>query len=714
MGNGIRSNLELIERLRRKNAAFFEREESGTPSTEAVNDSMRAREVLQREENLPENHVNNANHIEHHPKEVKALGVTGVTGVKEKTEKKEEIDVKSVLSKIKSINIEELKEDESDDAITENANIPQTVTQRPQTLKENAKGNSLSSSWGDEGAKETRKTLNALNGLSLNRSAGDTGGTTNPPVPNPSTPLTPVFNKAEETQKSGEEGVKTLTSINQDISSMSKVPAALGLESVKIERDTSYAIAFCNPHIRRLLKHYKDDPFWSAPSREIINLCLLDTTNSFLDPGSILSMVGGMSDSERSRALRMGISYNQMISPAEASIAAKSIIFRMKLTRIHQFIREYDASSKSEAEVDLFIQNILYVSKHYGLSMEVENLSDLNLSEIFPEDEFSEGGLRVFPSFFAPLNEVLGYGGYLTGQLVTVAGAPARGKTTFLFNEAVNFALSGKRVLYFALADQDKADLILKFLAIFYGYRFLKRIEEEKGKEALLEFIENTYNGLVFPDAYADVGGYHNPLFDLSPSRIHARNPRLFLEDPEVKKVISRIDIVVETEVRPHIQDIQATVMSRSNEPDVVIIDYDRSIKARTTEGLYQEGEEIYDGLVALTKPKGGKKKLVIVASQINKSYWHLSDPPLQSLAESSRKQAISDIVITIGKNLEKSGVHEGFISLVKNRRGPTGKFGYFLLPTTNMVPWSPEYINEEKKKARKKKKEIRPEEESE
>jgi hypothetical protein len=697
MGNGIRSNLELIERLRRKNAAFFEGEESGTAANEPVNDSIRTEGALKKEENPPKGYEN---HVEHYPEEVKVPG---------ETDKKEKMEVKNILAKIKNINIEELKEEvdeeEPSEPIKANANILQEVAQKIQTPK----GNGFSSSGGREEVKEKRKTLN---GLSLNRGTGDTENTVNPystipsvPAQNPSTP---------SSNRGGEEEVKNLTSINQDISSMSKVPAALGMESVKIERDTAYAIAFCNPHIRRLLKHYKDDPFWSAPSREIINLCLLDTTNSFLDPGSILSMVGGMSDSERSRALRMGISYNQMISPAEASIAAKSIIYRMKLTRIHQFIREYDSSSKSESEVDLFIQNILYVSKHYGLSMEVENLSDLNLSEIFPEEEFSEGGLRVFPSFFAPLNEVLGYGGYLTGQLVTVAGAPARGKTTFLFNEAVNFALSGKRVLYFALADQDKADLILKFLSIFYGYRFLKRIEEEKGREALLEFIENTYTGLVFPDAYADVGGYHNPLFDLSPSKIHARNPRLFLEDPEVKKVISRLDIVVETEVRPHIQDIQATVMSRSNEPDVVIIDYDRSIKAKTTEGLYQEGEEIYDGLVALTKPKGGKKKLVIVASQINKGYWHLPDPPLQSLAESSRKQAISDIVITIGKNLEKTGVHEGFISLVKNRRGPTGRFGYFLLPTTNMVPWSSEYINEEKKKARRKKKEVQTQEESE
>ena len=690
MGNGIRSNLELIERLRRKRAAFFEGGENEAAATEPV-DSVGTEKALQKEESPLRNH-----HVEHPPEEVKVAG-------------KEGVEVKSIIEKVKNINIEELKEEVGEEEPSEpiptkaNSNITQELIQKSQTLK----GNGLSFSLGGKEVKEKGKTLN---GLSLNKSMEENGSENNPyltvtnaPAQNPPTPAS---------NGSGEEEVKTLTSINQEISSMSKVPAALGMESVKIERDTAYAIAFCNPHIRRLLKHYKDDPFWSTPSREIINLCLLDTTNSFLDPGSILSMVGGMSDSERSRALRMGISYNQMISPAEASIAAKSIIFRMKLTRIHQFIREYDASSKSESEVDLFIQNIIYVSKHYGLSMDVENMSDLNISEIFPEEEFSEGGLRVFPSFFAPLNEALGYGGYLTGQLVTVAGAPARGKTTLLFNEAVNFALSGRRVLYFALADQDKADLVLKFLSIFYGYRFLKRIEEEKGREALLEFIENTYNGLVFPDAYADVGGYHNPLFDLSPSRIHARNPRLFLEDPEVKKVISRLDIVVETEVRPHIQDIQATVMSRSNEPDVVIIDYDRSIKAKTTEGLYQEGEEIYDGLVALTKPKGGKKKLVIVASQINKSYWHLSDPPLQSLAESSRKQAISDIVITIGKNLEKSGVHEGFISLVKNRRGPTGRFGYFLLPTTNMVPWSSEYINEERKKARRKKREVSPESE--
>ena len=697
MGNGIKSSAELIERLRRKREAHENPEVQKTPNPpEALTGEAEGKgETNQSVEKEA---------LQEMPKDTyKRLNGQGFSSSNTGNVEKEGVSIKKLLNRVNSIHLEDVKDDEDrrEEETKQIENKSPTLSVHSQKANGLPKepmlefGNSL-----DNLSNKTEKAV--LPKLPQTRQREDTKNTQTPLSTREGNQGSHTHYNQTNTQN---QAIKDLTSINQDISALSRVPASLGMDSVKIERDTSYAIAFCNPHIRRLLKHYKDDPFWSAPSREIISLCLLDNTNSFLDPASILSMVGGMSDSERARALKMGLGYNQMTSPADASVAAKTIIFRMKLTRIHHFIREYDSGSKSESEVDQFINNIIYVSKHYGLSMEVENLSRINLDEIFPDDEFYEGGLRVFPSFFSPLNDVLGYGGYLTGQLVTVAGAPARGKTTFLFNEAVNFAIRGRRVLYFALADQDKADLVLKFLAIFYGYRFLRRLEEEKGKEALLEFIQNTYDGLVFAQAYADVGGYHNPLFDLSPSKIHARNPRMFFDD-EVNEIISRIDIVVETEVRPHIQDIQATVMSRTQEPDVVIVDYDRSIKARTTEGLYQEGEEIYDGLVALTKPKGGKKKLVIVASQINKGYWHLPDPPLQSLAESSRKQAISDIVITIGKNIEKTGVHEGFISLVKNRRGPTGKFGYFLLPTTNMVPWSSEYIQEERKKIRRRKKE--------
>ncbi len=461
---------------------------------------------------------------------------------------------------------------------------------------------------------------------------------------------------------------------------------SLGLDASRFERDTQYAIAFVNPHIRRIMRSYVDDPFWSQQSLSIIRACISDS-ESYLDPRAVLSGVDGLSSGERERLVQLGERYNEVKTPADAAVVARTITFRLKTFRLHSFIREYDNSKKTEKDVELFISNVSYVSRHYGLSMPVEDFSSIDIDAIVPEEEDS---LVVIPSFFAPLNSTFGYGGYLAGRLVTVAGAPARGKTTFLLNELVNFALLGKRVLYFSFADQDKFDLILKIVSIVSGYRLLKTMSESSGPGSAREIIEQYYTLVSNPDLVSAAGGssYSNPLFDLAPSAIHSRGLRTYLlRDDLVKSVISRISLVVETENRPYIQDIQSTVMAMEEEPDVIIVDYDRYIKARTEEGLYQEGEEIYDGLVSIAKPKIGKKKLVLVASQINKAYWSLPDPPLQSLADSSRKQGIADMVITIGRAIDRV-VHEGYITLAKNRIGPTGKFPYLLLPTTNIVPW--------------------------
>lgn len=470
----------------------------------------------------------------------------------------------------------------------------------------------------------------------------------------------------------------------ENLTSLVQRQFSLGLESSRTERDTQYAIAMVNPHIRRLLRHYKDDPFWSSSSKQIIELCLRDSDH-YLDPSAVLSQVDGLSIGERDRLVSLGHGYNQITTPADAAVVVKSILFRLKASRLHTFIREYDASRKTEKDIETFLQNVIYISKHYGLAMNVEDFSSVDLDSIVDEGEEK---LVILPSFFAPLNGVLGYNGYPTGRLVTVAGAPARGKTTFLLNEIVNFALLGKKVLYFSFADQDRFDLMLKIVAIVSGFNFMKNLEKTGGSSAVREVVEQYYSIVSNPELVKEVGTtFNNPLFDLSPAAIHSRGIRPYLKDPLVQKVLANLYLVVETENRPYVQDIQSTVMSLPEEPDVVVVDYDRYVKARTDEGLYQEGEEIYDGLVSIAKPKSGKKKLVLVASQINKAYWSLPDPPLQSLADSSRKQGISDMVITVGKHLDIP-THEGYISLVKNRIGPTGKFPYILLPTSNILPW--------------------------
>ncbi len=468
-------------------------------------------------------------------------------------------------------------------------------------------------------------------------------------------------------------------------------PFSLGIESVRAERDTAYAIAFVNPFIRRLLKHYKDDPFWSEASKQIIETCLLDNTDEWLDPHAVLSLVEGkMSEAEKRRAIFASSSYLQARTPADAAVAAKTIIYRLKVSRLHGFLRDYDASKKTSEDMDRLIANVIYLSKHYGSPLEVKSLTELKLEGLYQQEGDTE--VKIFPSFFSPMNEYLGFGGFMPGQLVSVAGAPGRGKTTFLLNEAVNMALSGRTVLYFALADMTEEDIVLKALSILAGHRLMNNIVQRSGHTALLQEVEAYYY-----DAISGAPKKTSVFYDLSPASLIRRDVKTMFNDPYYYDILSRIRVVADSETRPHIEDIQSTVMSMEEEPDVVIVDYDRSVKARTDEGLYQEGEEIYEGLVSIAKPKSGKRKLVMVASQINKNYWSRTEVPLEALAESSRKQAISDIVITVGKDITQKYVHVGAISLVKERRGRTSSFGYILLPTNQVFPWDLEEIMKQK-----------------
>ena len=481
-----------------------------------------------------------------------------------------------------------------------------------------------------------------------------------------------------------------------NVEGLGDLESIIGLSSLKVERDTIFSIAFVNPYIRRLLRYYKDDPFWSPISRKIIEICLSDNEDSWLDPEAVFAMIEGVSEAEKRRAISRGKSYLEVKTPADASVIAKQIVYRLKVSRIHLFMREYDNSEKTNRDVDTFLSRMEYVSKHYGVSMQVSSLLDISKRI---KEEFED--LKVFPSFFSPLNKVLGYEGYLAGQLVTVAGAPARGKTTFLLNEAVQAALMGRNVLYFALADMTEEDLVVKVISILSGIRLVKSLRERYEssvsspldvERSLMDEIES-----YFLYTQTENESYYSPFMDFSPQKIITRGIKRFLDDPWYSQVISKIKVVVDSEARPHVEDIQSTVMSLEFDPDVVMIDYDRSVKARTTEGLYHEGEEIYEGLVSIAKPRGGKKRLVFVASQINKAFWSKSHVPLEALAESSRKQAISDIVITIGRDFNFRGVHVGTVALEKNRRGATGAFGYILLPTNQLYPFDLEEINRER-----------------
>ena len=98
---------------------------------------------------------------------------------------------------------------------------------------------------------------------------------------------------------------------------------------------------------------------------------------------------------------------------------------------------------------------------------------------------------------------------------------------------------------------------------------------------------------------------------------------------------------------------------------DVIIIDYDANLK-QPADNLYESGGIIYDQAKNLAQVN---KSVVFIASQPNKAFWKNELIPLEACSESSKKQMIIDLLITVGR---PEGVNTGIrkIYIPKNRRG--------------------------------------------
>ena len=64
-------------------------------------------------------------------------------------------------------------------------------------------------------------------------------------------------------------------------------------------------------------------------------------------------------------------------------------------------------------------------------------------------------------------------------------------------------------------------------------------------------------------------------------------------------------------------------------------------------------------------------KSVVFIVAQPKTTYWSNEIIPLEAAAESSKKQKIIDLMITMGKPSRSSSV--GSIFIAKNRRGEVG-----------------------------------------
>lgn len=250
---------------------------------------------------------------------------------------------------------------------------------------------------------------------------------------------------------------------------------------------------------------------------------------------------------------------------------------------------------------------------NYSDTLVAKSFDELDLTDLV--NRYSAEGYKSRYKF---INDSFTCGGYIPGQIVIISAAPSTGKSLFLQSEAVNFIQQGKRVHLLTLGDLNELDVSIRMMCQISG-KSQRQIESD-----ILGNYE-LYKGVL-------------------------------------KQGLS-ITVVPSGSVTP--REYVDWMLSRIDEYDVLMIDYDSNFKRDETKSMYDLGGEAYDALTELTR----LGKLVFVASQPKQSYFGEEYIPYEGIGESSRKIHIADMIITIGRRWE-AGMPMGIMNIAKNRRG--------------------------------------------
>lgn len=212
------------------------------------------------------------------------------------------------------------------------------------------------------------------------------------------------------------------------------------------------------------------------------------------------------------------------------------------------------------------------------------------------------------------------------------------GKTLLMMTEAVEAVLQGKKVLYAAIGDLKPFDFASRMCSMLLKSPMTKTaLSMKQSYEAVIrlypQFKDNLAVQFISPDKYT-------------------ANQWIKLNEQ----------------------------LGNIEKFDVFFIDYDTNF-ASEKDSMYAKGDEIYTMAYTLSQIPG---KYVFIGSQPKIGTWKDGELGLESASESSRKQQIIDVMITIShdRNVRNPKNHLGTINIPKNRRGGNTKFKYILDPT--------------------------------
>lgn len=258
--------------------------------------------------------------------------------------------------------------------------------------------------------------------------------------------------------------------------------------------------------------------------------------------------------------------------------------------------------------------------------------TDKLFGEINVEEALNTYLAGVIKSSLNIINTSSGVGGYIKGQMV-VFSAPAKcGKSMVTMQETVHFLKQNLHVLYAAFGDLKDVDFL---------YRMASQVNHHPMPYVFsAQFLADEVNLAVqkVPQIATHL-------------RLHQLAPEKFSAEQYVQMIKTKTT---------------AEGQTYYDWADVIIVDYDSNIRSEA-DSMYAKGENIYQTLYQLV----GRDKLVIVLAQTTKISWGAEIIDMSELAESSRKQQIIDVLLTISHpdSFNKQN-HVGKINLCATRRG--------------------------------------------
>lgn len=413
--------------------------------------------------------------------------------------------------------------------------------------------------------------------------------------------------------------------------------------SSSVFNETDFVCALANPHIKMAIgESHKYLKIENKILKKLKTLLVDENKSTVIAVALIYNDHNNLNISQN---LSEKLSYYEKLEDYDELNEFLTILDkRIKKDGTEKFLDVYIGKSGNN-DIDIFIDNMEKMNNNMSNHIiTLENLSDVNVEEV----KESVDRNSLIECGFDGLNSMMMYGALIRGQLIAVAGAPGRGKTTCMINLSYIYAKAGIKNVFVSMGDMNKSDFIYRIACIHFNQP--------------MDVVMNKIS------EYYEDSGFINVLDNIKLTCV----PSDTLNSKDTVNYFAFNKDIIEIY-------------------DIYFWDYDSNFADAVISDMYNSHDKIYNNLYKFVDKY---KKLGYVGSQVKSHLVETKFLPLNCMAESSRKTQIVDIIYGVS-SIKYDNLFLGVINVPKNRRGRTNHILFTLSPGGRMVEISQKKYDE-------------------